>query len=613
MRLSKMFPLFAITVLLAMMTVACGPAAEPTPTKAPAVAAPTATPTKAPAPTVAAPAPTLAPAAAPTPTPTRIVAAPTPTVAPVTPGVTIKRMPADTATPRKGGTLLLKEISIGKSHFDVLQEDGDGPTLTQTHNIYNLVVRLDPYDPNTVHPELAESWQWSGDGRALTFNLRKGVKWHDGKPFVAADVAYTFERMNKPKPGIISRRTGEFSRVESIEVPNDSTVVVRFKQAQPDFLVNLGGYAMQVVPKHLASPLDDKGEGMKFTIVGTGPFKAGAIEPDVSWEWRRNPEYFKPGLPYLDALRYTYMPQEETAMAAYRTGKLHMPGSVNEKANQELLLKDPNTNFVQFPANRLFAFVPSVDRPPFNDIRIREAASLTIIQQDWVKSAEAVLPFILLGAGMMPGTPSAIPTERLKKVSGYDFGAQASADRAKAADLVKQAGFAGKVKFDMLAPNLDYFQKGAIITAEQLNKGPFEAIIKTVEYANYVTGVDQAQNVAVTHSMGLKFMSTDGALEECCSAKGRRNFGRYGKPEFNTVTAVDNELAALLDKQSAEVDPAKRLQLVHDYQDLWLKQFYHIHLAWATSDVFWSKKVHNHWPHISGYQTGYMENRWLEQ
>ena len=564
----------------------------------------------------------LAAACAGEPAPTATVPAPTATSPPsatATPtsapeAIGFPRMPADTASPQRGGVLLAPEQSIGKSHFDVHQEDGDGPTLTQTRNLYNLLVRMDQYDASIVHPELIESWEWSANGLDLTLNLRKDVKWHDGTSFTSTDVDYNIQRMKNPKEGIISRRKGEWRMVETWDTPDDYTIVLHLIQPQPDLLPNMGGYSMQIFPRHLAEPLDDQGEGMKFTIVGTGPFMEKRFTPDVVWEWERNPNYFKQGLPYLDGIKYTFIPEEETRMAAYRTGQLHLPGGVSEEANKQILMADPDTNWVQTPQNRLFSFVLSVDGPPFDDVRVRQAAALTIDHVAWIEASKLISPFILHGAGYMPGSPIALPLDRVTKIPGYNWGeGDIQADRARAAELVREAGYTGKVSFKNLTPNLSYFQKGALITQEQLNRGPFEVEIDTVEYAKYVEGVDQARNTAVIHSMGLKFLSIDGSIGECCTPEGRRNFGRWGLAEYGTLNEVDQQLIDLFNQQSQETDAATRLKMVHDYQDLFLRQYYHIPLAYAAGTSFWGKKLHNYWPHVLSYNAGFMENKWLEQ
>lgn len=523
------------------------------------------------------------------------------------------RMPADDAVPQYGGTLNLPEFAVGKSHFDVLQHDGDGPTLDQTLNGYNLLVRLDPYDANAYGPELAERWVWSGAGTILTLHLREDVNWHDGTPFTSADVAYTIERMVNPKEGIISLRKGEWRQLVSVETPDDHTVVIVLQQAQPDFLATMGGYSMQIVPKHLASKLDDKGEGMKFTVVGTGPFMLKDYEPDVSWQWEKNPDYFKSGLPYLDGLSYTLIKEEELRVAALRTGRLVLPYSVNEKGNRDLLKADPNISWVQTPQNRLFSLVPSVDMAPFDDIRVRQAAALTIDHNAWIAASTPILPFILKGAGFMPGSPWALPMDRLTAIPGYNYDADIVAERAKAAALVKEAGYDGKVKFTLIEPTFDYFEKGALITQEQLNLGPFEVDIEFVEFPQYVAAIEDTRtNQAVVHSMGLKFLTVDGSIGECCTSQGRRNFGRWGV-KFDVPTDVDRQLDDLFNRQSRELDQAARMDMVHDYEELFLQQYYHIVLAYAAGESFWSKKLHNHWPHMLSYNSNFHEAKWLEQ
>jgi peptide/nickel transport system substrate-binding protein len=133
-------------------------------------------------------------------------------------------------TPRRGG----KFLSAGNEklpHFDMHQTSFGG-IYAATAPAYNCLVRTSPYDPLALEvvPELARTWEFSDNGKTVTFHLHQGVKWHDGTPFSSADVRYTIERIMHPPQGMVSVRGPVFhALIERVETPDPETVVVHGK------------------------------------------------------------------------------------------------------------------------------------------------------------------------------------------------------------------------------------------------------------------------------------------------------------------------------------------------------------------------------------------------
>ena len=208
---------------------------------------------------------------------------------------------------RYGGTFL-NGIFENFPHYDFQQ--GLGANIMAQSQIYNSLIMSHPFVVGEIMPDLAYAWEISPDGRTYTFHLHDGVKWHDGSPFSSEDVRYSFNRiMTKGVlPGFeqptcpACRETVWVSLFEGVEAPDPNTVVINTKGASGSVLKVLMSSYVSIMPKHIieADPVD----GLKTERIptGTGPFKVTKEPTTVLWEYVRNPDYFKPDLPYMDAM-----------------------------------------------------------------------------------------------------------------------------------------------------------------------------------------------------------------------------------------------------------------------------------------------------------------------
>src|SRR6266567_3316831 len=212
------------------------------------------------------------------------------------------------------------------SHFDSpasmsILEEATRAALQPAMEVFNNLVMYKQDVAQTslqsVVPDLATSWAWSEDGRELTFPLRQGVKWHDGKPFTAADVKCTWDLlMGKGSEKLrLNPRKAWYRNLDEVVPHGDYEVVFRLKQPQPSLLALLASGWSPVYPCHV--PAKD----MRQHPIGTGPFKFVEFKPNESIKFVRNPDYWKPGLPYLDGIDYTIIREISTRNLAFFTGK----------------------------------------------------------------------------------------------------------------------------------------------------------------------------------------------------------------------------------------------------------------------------------------------------
>ena len=157
-------------------------------------------------------------------------------------------------------------------------------------------------------PSLAESWDVSEDGKTVTFKLREGVKWHDGEPLTSADVQFSLMEVVKLYH---PRGKGNLGPVNSIDTPDDLTVVMHLDHPYVPLLRGLSSLESPIVPKHIYAGTDFRNNAAVNKPIGTGPYKFVDWVKGSHIRLERNPDYWRDGKPYLDSLifRFILMPK----------------------------------------------------------------------------------------------------------------------------------------------------------------------------------------------------------------------------------------------------------------------------------------------------------------
>jgi peptide/nickel transport system substrate-binding protein len=168
-------------------------------------------------------------------------------------------------------------------------------------------------------PILAESYDVSSDGKTVTFNLRKGVKWHDGKPFTSADVKFTIMNVLKK---VHPRGPNSFREVSSIDTPDAHTAVFNLDAPAPYMFRSFSAYESPMVPKHLLEGQDIKSAPLANNPVGTGPFKFVEWKKGQYIRLDKNEDYWQKGLPHLDRIVGRFIPDASTRTAAMENGEV---------------------------------------------------------------------------------------------------------------------------------------------------------------------------------------------------------------------------------------------------------------------------------------------------
>jgi peptide/nickel transport system substrate-binding protein len=217
---------------------------------------------------------------------------------------------------KRGGTLVMLVQPEPPSLASYLSTSG--PIGQVTAKVYDGLLE---YDMNLApQPSLAESWQMAPDGKAITFRLRRGVRFHDGKPFTSADVKFSvLEVLKKVHP----RGPNTFRAVTDVETPDPQTAVFRLDQPAPYILRALSGYESPMLPKHLFEGADPRNAPNANKPVGTGPFRFVEWQKGQFIQLDRNDQYWKPNLPNLDRIVARFIPDPSTRTAAMEKGEVH--------------------------------------------------------------------------------------------------------------------------------------------------------------------------------------------------------------------------------------------------------------------------------------------------
>ena len=270
------------------------------------------------------------------------------------------------------------------------------PTQVVSSKIFQSLIKYD-FDFNPV-PVLAESWTAAPDGKTYTFKLRRGVTWHDGKPFTAADVLFTINEIMPLHP--LSRRV--FARVDSTTAPDDYTVVFKLKQSYAPFLSAWDISSTPIYPKHLYEGTDYRKNEYNQKPVGTGPFKFAEWKKGSHIKLVRNDNYWKKGLPYLDAIYFHVLPDSATRAVQLEQGKVHFTSWGNiEGPDVARLEKLPHLEMTTKGYEMLGTMMWlefNHRKAPLNDVRFRKAVALAI-------DRKFIRDNIYYGLGKIPNGP----------------------------------------------------------------------------------------------------------------------------------------------------------------------------------------------------------------
>ncbi|HSQ04854.1 MAG TPA: ABC transporter substrate-binding protein [Burkholderiales bacterium] len=484
-----------------------------------------------------------------------------------------------------------------------IHEEGSNIVTTPFVPVFNNLVDFDPAKnvsrQESIVPELATSWAWSADHKTLTFKLRRGVKWHDGKPFTSADVKCTWDTLRGVRDAGWRRtpRAAWFSNVQEIVTEGDDQVSFRLARPQPSFLSFFAGGWSPVYPCHV------DGRQMRKMPIGTGPFMVKSIESGKMIRLVRNPNYWKPGRPYLDGIDMPIIPSPSTRNLAFIAGEtdFYTP-SETLLAEVKARVPDAICQVGMSYAYTQLLMNPAV--PPFGDVRVRKAAALAIDRNAFVKTKGAGLDRI--GGELMPPPEGAWGLDPAELASLPGYGPDIEKNREEARTLMRQAGYGPDkpLTFVMSTRDVARYRDTAVMLLDQLSRIYMKGEMKTVDSAlwNFVLG-KRSYTVAV-RSRGQAMDDPDVAFYEGYSCSSKNNYSGY----------CDKETDALIERQSATVDVAERKRLVKQIDRKLQMEAARPTITFAALPYCWRPYLKGYVPSLNNqYSHRRMENVWLDK
>src|SRR5436190_3935596 len=335
----------------------------------------------------------------------------------------------------------------------------------------NLVIYKQDVPQNsleTIVPDLAESWSWSSDNKTLSFKLRQGVKWHDGKPFTSNDVKCTFDMLMGKSAQKFRKnpRKSWYDEVVDVTTNGDFEVAFNLKRPQPAMLALLASGYTPVYPCHV-SPGD-----MRTKPVGTGPFKFVEFKANESIKLTRNPDYWKKGLPHLDGIEFTIITNRSTAILAFVAGKFDMtfPTEVSIPLMRDVKSQDPKAICELRQSNVANNVIINRDAPPFDNPDLRRAMALAVDRKAFIDIlAEGQAD---IGGSMLPAPEGVwgMPKEMLETIPGY--GPDIEKSRAAARAIMSKLGYGPEkpLKIKVSTRNIAVYRDPAVILIDQLKQ-----------------------------------------------------------------------------------------------------------------------------------------------
>ena len=450
---------------------------------------------------------------------------------------------------KSGGILKIQHMDTPPSAS--IHEEATVSTAVPFMSVFNNLVMFDQNVAKnsfeSIVPDLAASWSWSGDGTRLSFKLRQGVKWHDGKPFTAKDVQCTFELLLGTDKLRRNPRSAWYSNVAKVTADGDFDVSFQLKHPQPALLALLASGYSPIYPCHVAAA------DMRRHPIGTGPFKFAEFKMKESIKLVKNPDYWKPGRPYLDGIEFAIIADRSTRMLAFTAGKFDMtfPTDVTVPLLKNIRKDAPQAQCTMRATGVSTNLIVNREAPPFDNPKIRRAMALTLDRQafiDILSEGQSTMGGAMLAP---PDGVWGLPPDKLKTIIGYGDVAKS---REEARALMKQAGYGPDklLKLKVSTRNIAAFRDPAVILLDQLKQIYIDAELEVIDTSVYYNRVFKKDYVVALNLTGSAVDDPDVTFFEGYACGSLRNYNNYCNPE----------MTKLFEAQSRETDQKKREKMV---------------------------------------------------
>ena len=467
-----------------------------------------------------------------------------------------------------------------------IHEESTISTIIPFMPVFNNLILFDQHvaqnSEKTIQPELAKSWSWNADKTAITFKLEQGVKWHDGRPFTARDVVCTFDMLtDKSSQKLrINPRASWYRNLDYTSADDEFTATLHLRHPQASLLSMLASGLTPMYPCHVSMAQ------MRTRPIGTGPFKLQSFSEFQNIRLVRNPDYWKKGRPYLDAIDFTIVNNPSTAALSFVAGRfdLTFPWEVTP-ADLKFIKKEAPAAICETTSMNLNVnLLVNRTAAPFDNPDMRRALVLALDRKAFVDGLTQGQSVV---GGTMQPPPDGIwglTADMLAVVPGY--GPDVEKNRTEARALMAKMGFGADkpLRLKIATRGVALYKDAAEMIVGQLKSIYVDASLDVVETSLWFNRLRRKEYAIAVNATGNGIDDPDQTFYENFACKSGRNYTGYCNPEIES----------LFDKQSAESDPAKRLAIVREIDVRLLADG-------ARPPIYWSRSTTCRQPYVKGY------------
>ncbi len=497
-----------------------------------------------------------------------------------TPGTAQARLGTPTTKqPKQGGSLTIRITADPPNWSPFTASTYTAATANMAYNkLLKLKVspEIDPADV-VLEPDLAEKMPESPDELTFIFTLRPNVKFHDvppanGRLMTAEDVKAAIDAYRNDSR---SAFRADYSSIDSVEAVDARTVRVKLKEPYVPLLgISAGQYGWRIFPKEML-----EGDDLKTKAVGTGPFILESYAPSSKATYRRNPNYFKSGLPYLDSLTVAIIPQDASAISAFQTGQVNVITQVDCTNAQQLKNQKRDARYQQTFDNHPGGYIAvDTSRPPFNDARVRQALSMAF-------NRKAESDALMCGEGR---PDQLIPTGAFKKALPINQLGDAAKfweyNPAEAKKLLAAAGYPDG--FEVPLNYTPQYGQQHVSSAERAI-ADFAAVgirvkPQAIQYNEWISQVYRPpfNFTGILWGPSRYYTDPDPYVWYWLHPDPRQGIS-------NQSRVNDPALPPLLEKQRRTLDEAERLKIIGEIQKIVAAQQYYIGRNTGNAYSFW--------------------------
>jgi peptide/nickel transport system substrate-binding protein len=460
-------------------------------------------------------------------------------------------------TPKRGGILTFMIPADSPPSFDGHRE-ATFATIHAVAPFYSVLIRANPDNPAVttefVCDVCTEIPTPTEDSRTYAFPIRDDVRFQDGSSLTAYDVAASWNHIVDPPKGVISVRQGYYSMIEKVEASDPKTVVFHLKFATDAFLPALADPYAFIYKKEI---LDRDPHWFEANIMGSGPFRFKEYQSGQSISGVRNPDYYRPGLPYLDGFTGIFADKQAVRVAAIKADRAAIEFRGFPPATRDELVAALGDKLAvqESDWNCGALITPNHARKPFDDAGVRRAMTLAIDRWGSAPALSRITVTKTVGGVVFPTSPLAATKQELQQLAGYWPDIEKS--RAEARRLLKEAGAEG-LTFELLNRNVDQPYKfngtwvidewskiGVRATQRVLPTGPYNEALRQ---GDFTVALDaECQNIVNPLLDGTKYLP---------HSVSTANYGNYDDP-----TEID-----IYDRMLRETDFARQRDLMRQFE-----------------------------------------------